>query len=458
MELRHSLTLERMSHALFAWLRRASGTARVVETPEDCYDGEVLYRAFERAVRGTEDAETEDEEVDFIQKLSGQLTKEGVRDGTAALRARDARGTMRLVREMYAESLRRRISAFAVDRERAGGETADFARASPRARAKREERVTATTTTRTSGEFEVEENDFEYFEDGDADMEEDVDAADELDMTHDWLTLASPSPRGSNRDRTSPASSPSPRSAFVSATDMLRELNLNEGVRSGREPKTLTRTPPPVPKTLRLWKSESPIDRSRKSLKWEIIFDEDESKTMRRLVPSSDERGGGTSTRSRLQVAAERRGRLTWSSERSPRTHSASSPERRRSDIGVAPCYVPARAPSNKRIIRSALRSLLGPPDMSEACARAVRAVDSCEHSTIVLLLKDIVPRKLRGVYAVVAEDALVKIYGSGPEFIETAESSSVAELLKYDTVSTTFECLPGNSRTPTVTAITLAR
>ncbi|OUS43211.1 hypothetical protein BE221DRAFT_200262 [Ostreococcus tauri] len=121
MEMRYSLTLERMSHALFAWLRRASGTARVVETPEDCYDGEVLYRAFERAVRGTEDAETEDEEVDFIQKLSGQLTKEGVRDGTAALRARDARGTMRLVREMYAESLRRRISAFAVDRERAGG-------------------------------------------------------------------------------------------------------------------------------------------------------------------------------------------------------------------------------------------------------------------------------------------------------------------------------------------------
>ena len=157
-----------------------------------------------------------------------------------------------------------------------------------------------------------------------------------------------------------------------------------------------------------------------------------------------------------LQRAAQRRGRLASSLSPVARRR-ASSPERRRSDIGVAACYVPARAPSNKRLIRNALRVLVGPPDRDDYAA-AVRAIDKCEFPSVVLLLKgsaEVAPRKLRGVYAVVDEDTLKRIHGSGPEYVA---GSSVLASLKFDTATMSFAPLASRAITPTVAAISLTR
>lgn len=453
---------------LFRWVSLASGAT--VRDARDAYDGEALLRAFERAIAGDAARDDRLSGEDAIDALGRRLREENLRDGTEALRARDETGTKRLVREMYAESLRRRAAAFGLARER---ETeARFERATPSPSAQR--RVATEIVDRgamratSSSESEV---------DGDGtDGENETDAVDELDLTDDWLALES-----LVRTRASPTST-SARAGFVTAAEMLRELNLNEGsvdsdrsVSSRGGAKAFFRTPRPVPKTLQLWKSESPPrERTRKPLKWELIFDEpgtlrgamsaekssnrvhartSSSKSPSPSPPASrvnvSWRGDGSAEENALQLAARRRGLLSSSS---PSPRRGSSPERRRSDAGVAACYVPPARPSNKRAIRSALRVLVG-PGSAEA-----QAVDACEYSSVVLLLKgaaDVAPRKLRGVYAVATPDALVKIYGGGPEYIE---EQSIVDCLKYDTVTSTFERLPSSALMPTVAAITLTR
>ena len=453
---------------LFRWVSLASGAP--VRDARDAFDGEVLLRAFERAIAGECARGERLSGEDAIGALGRRLRHERLRDGTDALRARDETGTKRLVREMYAESLRRRAAAFGLARER---ETeARFERATPSPSARRRVAAeivdrSAVTVTSTS----------ESEDDGgsETEAEEETDAVDELDLTDDWLALESPV-----RPRASPAATTA-RAGFVTAAEMLRELNLNErsvereiDVGSRGSAKTLSRTPRPVPKTLRLWKSEPPKERTKKPLKWELIFDEPgarrDAMSFERLFSRVDSRkssstspsrspperrvnvswpGDGSLEENALQLAARRRGLFSSSSSSSRR---GSSPERRRSDAGVAACYVPPARPSNKRAIRSALRVLVG-PGSAEA-----QAVDACEYSSVVLLLKgpaDVAPRKLRGVYAVATPDALVKIYGGGPEYIE---ERSIVDCLKYDTVTSTFERLPSSALTPTVAAIALTR
>jgi len=463
--------------ALFDWLRRASRAD--VRDARDLYDGRALLDALDAATGATTPTRARRGE-DAIQTLSRQLRRAGMCDDVDALRARDARGTTRVVREIYAESLRRRVAAFAVDAVRDG--RARFADATP------------SPTRRRDDDDDDDDDDpcgrdlCDAFEDEDGDEDDDVERdawaldadVDELDSAEDWRAAAN-------------AATKAPRArgdgGFVKASDMLRELHLNaragddgddveRGTRaSPRETKTLTRTPPAVPKALRLIPKAKPV-------KWDVVFDDPKpsrraptwfpgrdaptraSKSSREPSPPAtpvavswfgergeDDDGDGTAS---LQRAARRRGRLT--SSLSPATRrGASSPERRRSDVGVAACYVPALARSNKRVIRNALRVLVGPPDR-ESYAAAVRAIDECEFPSVVLLLKgsaDVAPRKLRGVYAVVDEDTLKRVHGAGPEYVH---GNAVLASLKFDTATMSFEPLASRAITPTVAAISLTR
>ena len=465
------------SDALFAWLNAASGVDRRATDASDLYDGEMMHRALARSSTREEEA-AEDGEGDFIQKLSRQLRDAGARDDVRALRERDARGTMRVLREVYAESLRRRVAAFTLERERRE-ETP------PASRDDAEDKDAEGEGRDLIDTFDAAEEDaFDGVDDGwDDDDERDwVEEVDETDETADWRELASPAAtaRATERDVESPV-------RFLRASDILRELDVNdvdasESLRSPSEgsshgtpaKKTLTRTPPPVPKTLRLWRSQSPTQR-QKPASWDVVFDE--PKTTGR-VPTwfpGMHRAESTSTspstsRSRspptkpfavswmgaadddefnLQRAAQRRGRLT--------STMPSSPERRRSDAGVVSCYRPPTSPSNKRVIRNALRVLVGPPDR-EPYVDAVRAIDACEFPSVVILLKgsaNVAPYKLRGVYAVVENTTLKKIYGAGPSYLL---SSEIVAALKYDTASMSFTTLPSPAITPTVAAISLTR
>ena len=438
------------SDALFSWLNASSGVERRAREARDLYDGEVMHRALARSSPAAREEDEEDEEdEDYIQKLSRQLRDSGARDDVRALRARDARGTMTVLREVYAESLRRRVAAFTLERER------------------REE---TPGSRRSEGDVEkdVEEEDW-------------VEDVDETDETEDWRALASPA--SARRENAGGEREESPM-RFLRASDMLRELDLNdvdasESLRSPSEgssrgtsvKKTLTRTPPPVPKTLRLWRSQSPKQR-QKPAGWDVVFDE--AKTMGRApkwFPGMHRAESMSPSRSRspptkpfsvswmgddddddefnLQRAAQRRGQLI--------SMMPSSPERRRSDAGVASCYRPPTSPSNKRVIRNALRVLVGPPDR-EPYVDAVRAIDACEFPSVVILLKgsaDVAPYKLRGVYAVVENTTLKKIHGAGPPYLRSDE---VVAALKYDTASMSFTTLPSPAITPTVAAISLTR
>ena len=463
--------------ALFDWLRRTAGAD--VADASDLYDGKVLLDALARAT-GAEEARAARADEDSIQILGRQLRRAGVFDGSDALRARDARGTMRVVREIYAESLRRRVAAFAVDAARDEG--ARFGDATPSPSRRRDEDEDEDEDEEEEGRdllgaFEIEGDDVDA-----GAFDEDVD---ELDLTEDWRALESPAAK-STKARVD--------AGFVKASDMLQELSLNaldedvcddfgsdaycRGTRAAsRETKTLTRTPPPVPKALRLIPSPS-----AKPVKWDVVFDEPKpsgrvptwfpGRNARLMASTSSsetsppskpiavswfgERDDDGDDAASLQRAAQRRGRLASSLSPVAR-RGASSPERRRSDIGVAACYVPARAPSNKRLIRNALRVLVGPPDRDGYVA-AVRAIDKCEFPSVVLLLKgsaEVAPRKLRGVYAVVDEDTLKRIHGSGPEYVA---GSSVLASLKFDTATMSFAPLASRAITPTVAAISLTR
>jgi hypothetical protein len=466
------------SDALFSWLNASSGVERRAREAEDLYDGEVMHRALARSSPAAREEEDE-EDFDYIQKLSRQLRDSGARDDVSALRARDARGTMRVLREVYAESLRRRVAAFTLERERR--EETPGSRRDVDKDVEEEGR----DLIETYDAVEEEEEGFDGEDDGweeedEGDWVEDVD---ETDETEDWRALASPA--SARRENAGGEREESPM-RFLRASDMLRELDLNdvdasESLRSPSEgssrgtsvKKTLTRTPPPVPKTLRLWRSQSPKQR-QKPAGWDVVFDE--AKTMgrapkwfpgmRRAESMSPSRSRSPPTKPfsvswmgddddddddefNLQRAAQRRGQLI--------SMMPSSPERRRSDAGVASCYRPPTSPSNKRVIRNALRVLVGPPDR-EPYVDAVRAIDACEFPSVVILLKgsaDVAPYKLRGVYAVVENTTLKKIHGAGPPYLRSDE---VVAALKYDTASMSFTTLPSPAITPTVAAISLTR
>jgi hypothetical protein len=466
------------SDALFAWLNAASGVERRASDASDLYDGEMMYRALARSSTREEEAAA-DGEGDFIQKLARQLRDAGARDDVRPLRERDARGTMRVLREVYAESLRRRVAAFTLERERRE-ETP------PASRGKDAEGKDAEGEGRDLIDtFDAAEEDaFDGVDDGwDDDDERDwVEEVDETDETEDWRELASPA---AARERERDVEREASPVRFLRASDILRELDVNdvdasESLRSPSEgsshgtpaKKTLTRTPPPVPKTLRLWRSQSPTQR-QKPASWDVVFDEPKTTGrapmwfpgMRRAESPSTSTsrsrspptkpfavswmGAADDDEFNLQRAAQRRGRLT--------STTPSSPERRRSDAGVASCYRPPTSPSNKRVIRNALRVLVGPPDR-EPYVDAVRAIDACEFPSVVILLKgsaDVAPYKLRGVYAVVENTTLKKIYGAGPSYLL---SSEIVAALKYDTASMSFTTLPSPAITPTVAAISLTR
>mgnify|MGYP002856068101 CR=1 FL=1 len=464
------------SDALFSWLNASSGVERRAREAEDLYDGEVMHRALARSSPAAREDDEEDE--DYIQKLSRQLRDSGARDDVSALRARDARGTMRVLREVYAESLRRRVAAFTLERERR--EETPGSRRDVEKDVEEEGRDLIETFDAVEEEEGFDGEDDGWEEEDEGDWVEDVD---ETDETEDWRALASPA--SARRENAGGEREESPM-RFLRASDMLRELDLNdvdasESLRSPSEgssrgtsvKKTLTRTPPPVPKTLRLWRSQSPKQR-QKPAGWDVVFDE--AKTMgrapkwfpgmRRAESMSPSRSRSPPTKPfsvswmgddddddddefNLQRAAQRRGQLI--------SMMPSSPERRRSDAGVASCYRPPTSPSNKRVIRNALRVLVGPPDR-EPYVDAVRAIDACEFPSVVILLKgsaDVAPCKLRGVYAVVENTTLKKIHGAGPPYLRSDE---VVAALKYDTASMSFTTLPSPAITPTVAAISLTR
>ena len=275
------------SDALFSWLNASSGVERRAREAEDLYDGEVMHRALARSSPAAREEEDE-EDFDYIQKLSRQLRDSGARDDVSALRARDARGTMRVLREVYAESLRRRVAAFTLERERRE-ETPGSRRSEGDVEKDVEEEGRDLIETFDAVEEEEEGFDGEddgWEEDDEGDWVEDVD---ETDETEDWRALASPA--SARRENAGGEREESPM-RFLRASDMLRELDLNdvdasESLRSPSEgssrgtsvKKTLTRTPPPVPKTLRLWRSQSPKQR-QKPAGWDVVFDE--AKTMGR--------------------------------------------------------------------------------------------------------------------------------------------------------------------------------
>ena len=467
------------SDALFSWLNASSGVHRRASEARDLYDGEVMYRALARSSPAAR--EDDDDEDDYVQKLSRQLRDSGARDDVSALRARDARGTMTVLREVYAESLRRRVAAFTLERERreeTPGSRLDEGEIEKDVEEEGRDLIETFDAVEEEEGFDGEDDGWE--EDDEGDWVEDVD---ETDETEDWRALASPA--SARRESAGGEREESPM-RFLRAADMLRELDLNdvdasESLRSPSEgssrgtsvKKTLTRTPPPVPKTLRLWRSQSPKQR-QKPAGWDVVFDE--PKTMGRapkwfpgmrraesMSPSpSRSRSPPTKPFSvswmgaaaaadefNLQRAAQRRGQLI--------SMMPSSPERRRSDAGVASCYRPPTSPSNKRVIRNALRVLVGPPDR-EPYVDAVRAIDACEFPSVVILLKgsaDVAPYKLRGVYAVVENTTLKKIHGAGPPYLRSGE---IVAALKYDTASMSFTTLPSPAITPTVAAISLTR
>ncbi len=465
------------SDALFSWLNASSGVERRAREAEDLYDGEVMHRALARSSPAAREEEDE-EDFDYIQKLSRQLRDSGARDDVSALRARDARGTMRVLREVYAESLRRRVAAFTLERERR--EETPGSRRDVEKDVEEEGRDLIETFDAVEEEEGFDGEDDGWEEEDEGDWVEDVD---ETDETEDWRALASPA--SARRENAGGEREESPI-RFLRASDVLRELDLNdvdasESLRSPSEgssrgtsvKKTLTRTPPPVPKTLRLWRSQSPKQR-QKPAGWDVVFDE--AKTMgrapkwfpgmRRAESMSPSRSRSPPTKPfsvswmgddddddddefNLQRAAQRRGQLI--------SMMPSSPERRRSDAGVASCYRPPTSPSNKRVIRNALRVLVGPPDR-EPYVDAVRAIDACEFPSVVILLKgsaDVAPYKLRGVYAVVENTTLKKIHGAGPPYLRSDE---IVAALKYDTASMSFTTLPSPAITPTVAAISLTR
>jgi len=489
------------SNVLLEWLSRLSGISVDDETSPAFYDGRAMCLCARVALTGDasrgDGGGDDDDDVDWILNLQTELSNEGLESAaslaTRCLRERDARGAMRVLREIYAEHLCRRVQAFSLERTEDGEPTRRFSDATPKSSASRRSLSEKSTPVRSeSGEEEDQGcasaprdlmGAFEASGWMDENCDEtDEDALGELDLTSDWTALEkSPVPK---------VQSPT-GVGFVRASDMLRELDVNDlaavpaspSPRSERMKKTLTRTPDAVPKKLSLVKERSS---PRAPTRWDIVFDEPKAtQSMPKWYPGSREASsprprsenrrndeqvqdvvswlGERDERHNLQRAAERRGRLT--SSLSPGSRNL-SPERRKSFGGTAACYVPARTPSNKRIIRNALRLLVGPTD-SEAYCDVVAAVNACSESSVVILFKgfaDVGPRKMRGMYAVEDGSAnLKRIYGNGPDVIGP---ELIAGQFKYDTVSMNFVPLSldvnrkstNATLAPTVAAISLAR
>ena len=311
-------------------------------------------------------------------------------------------------------------------------------------------------------------------EEEEADWVEDVD---ETDETEDWRALASPA-RG---ERTRGEREESPM-RFLRASDMLRELDLNDvdASESLRSPSEGSSRGTSVKKTLdanAAARAEEALDcgdRSRrnrdrnrragtscsmKRRRWDARrsgFRECVGRNRCRRLDLARLRTAvlrvldGRRRRRRRRIQPPARGAEARTIDFDDAVLSGA--KAKRCGRGVVLSSAPT-SPPNKRVIRNALRVLIGPPDR-EPYVDAVRAIDACEFPSVVILLKgsaDVAPYKLRGVYAVVENTALKKIHGAGPPYLRSDE---IVAALKYDTASMSFTTLPSPAITPTVAAI----
>ena len=473
------------SDALFSWLNASSGVERRAREASDLYDGEVMHRALARSSPAAREEDEEDEEdEDYIQKLSRQLRDSGARDDVRALRARDARGTMMVLREVYAESLRRRVAAFTLERERRE-ETPGSRRSEGDVEKDVEEEGRDLIETFDAVEEEEEEG-FDGEDDGWEEEEEEADwveDVDETDETEDWRALASPA--SARRENAGGEREESPM-RFLRASDMLRELDLNDvdASESLRSPSEGSSRGTSVKKTLA-------VERRRPCRR---RFDcGDRSRRNR-----DRNRRAGTSCSMKLKTMGRApkwfpgmRRAESMSPSRSarlrPKPFSVSwmgdddddddefnlqraAQEARTIDFDAVLSGAKAKRCGRGVVLSSAgvaveqeshcqrrFRVLIGPPDR-EPYVDAVRAIDACEFPSVVILLKgsaDVAPYKLRGVYAVVENTTLKKIHGAGPPYLRSDE---IVAALKYDTASMSFTTLPSPAITPTVAAISLTR
>jgi len=125
------------------------------------------------------------------------------------------------------------------------------------------------------------------------------------------------------------------------------------------------------------------------------------------------------------------------------------------------PSYVPTPRPSNKRLIRNALRSVcLAGPINHEAYVAAVAAIDACDEPSVVILFKgaaNVAPKKMRGVYAVEDETSMRLIHGLGSQRLpQRLRASDVATTMKYDTATQDFIVMTSTTITPIVAAISV--
>ena len=475
-----------MTRALLDWLESLT-SARVRDVTE-LYDGRILTRAVRQVcdvARRSGDDDEDDEEADDLNlnRLRELLLEQnmlGAHGMVDALIARDEKGAQRLLREVYAEHLSRRVASFTLERS--------FEEASETARgAAGKDNAVDGDDDEDDGNDEdaIEDDVIDDFCDVDyGDWEEDIE--DETDLTSDWIALETPEKQPATSTATSPC--------FVKASDVLARafdacaMSPPGVVAAVREqpPKTpsVRKFPSPVPKKLTLHKTPPKEERRAPPLTWDIVFDEPKSNasTFPRWVPGASSSSGDAESppsapppRERddvvswlgdktncdaLRVAAERRGRLTSSSvspKSSTRAYLGECERRRRSEGGCVPSYVPTPRPSNKRLVRNALRSVcLAGPINHEAYVAAVAAVDACDEPSVVILFKNaanVAPKKMRGVYAVEDETSMRLIHGGGPQRLR---ASDVATTMKYDTATQDFIVMTSTAITPIVAAISV--
>ena len=464
-------TRQTMARALYDWLETiARGDVRVRDAT-DLFDGRALERAVceitgarRRDDDDDDDGEGDDSNLNRLRELLLEHNMPGACGMVDALVARDEKGAQRLLREVYAEHLSRRVARFTLERSfgDASGETSS--------------RVDEVSNDDDDDGDAIDDDEGVILDDF-CDVEDDEwvdDGEDETDLTADWVALATPE-KTSNVTDEARVSSP----GFVKASDVLAQA-FDACVVSPvvAAKKTFIRKhPSPVPKKLTLQKT--PPKKPAAPVTWDIVFDEPKSTaSMPRWVPGASTSDfdvesppsapppradddivtwlGDKTNSDSLRLAAERRGRLRTSSSVSPKSTSTSE-HRRRSDGGCVPSYVPAPRPSNKRVIRNALRSvcLAGPINL-DAYVEAAAAIDACDEPSVVILFKGaahVAPKKMRGLYAVEDETTLRLIHGSGPRRLLAKD---VATTMKYDTATQDFISMANNDITPIVAAISV--
>jgi len=476
-----------MTRALLDWLENVA-RARVRDVA-DLYDGRILARAVRQvtgaARRGGDDDEHGDDDDLNLNRLRELLLEQnmpGAHGMVDALVARDEKGAQRLLREVYAEHLSRRVASFTLERS-----FEEASETTSRGAAGKDDDEDDGNDDEDDGNDDdaIEDDGVDDFCDVDyGDWEEDIE--DETDLTSDWVALATPEKQPSTSTPTSPC--------FVKASDVLARafdacaMSPPGVVAAVREqpPKTPSarKFPSPVPKKLTLHKTPPKEERRAPPLTWDIVFDEPKSNasTFPRWVSGASSSSGAESPPSAppprerddvvswlgdktncdaLRVAAERRGRLTSSSvspkSSTSRAYIGERERRRRSEGGCVPSYVPTPRPSNKRLIRNALRSVcLAGPINHEAYVAAVAAVDACDEPSVVILFKgaaNVAPKKMRGVYAVEDETSMRLIHGGGPQRLR---ASDVATTMKYDTATQDFIVMTSTAITPIVAAISV--